>query len=406
MKLKISNITALLLMLMMIGSLFIVQSHANLKPNQDDGEDSGSGDHHDGSDSGSSDNSTETHTEDNHDNQTQDGSVSEHEREQAYERQVHVENQDTEMQIESSLHYNHTEEKYQASFKIADGAPRVEMKYSTENNTGETQLKYRVQFQKIIEFNESGTTPGFDQNDTVLSTYDLSQVDWQKLNYSTITVNGSTVHQAVAKTTDGIFTIKLYVTGGFAKVNGSTVTPNAVKLDIEIHQYPYNGSNSYLSLQTDVSTESNFEVHHQTEEEKAGFANNESELAINNTQASGFFSWVDTAMADGTMVNVLNSGLLNSSVEGHDNQTDLQSGERKGYLYFTFDAANATNIVWDPKVGVVSQGAQANLEAIISSLGTSLPFDPSTLPGMELWIAVVSIFSMSALSMFRKRKFI
>ena len=266
------------------------------------------------------------------------------------ERQVQVEQNSNQWKVESELKNGNQKDHIQAEFQIGDGKPEVKFEYKSEANSTETEMKYRVNFNQLVEFNNDAVAGYQKGNDTVVSKYDLSKVDWNPIAYTTEDNNGVTTHIASATTADGVFTLILRISTGFTNINNTIVTPNAIKIDIVINGFDYQGNDTYLSLQTDIKTQSETSVSQHSDDEKNGFATNEEQVSVGSGSTNGFFSWVKTAKADGVMVNIIPSNL--TKVSSGEEDGDLESGEQQKIMYFTFDAVTPQRIDWDPKVGV------------------------------------------------------
>ena len=118
-------------------------------------------------------------------------------------------------------------------------------------------------------------------------------------------------------------------------------------------------------------------------------------MLIGNLAAQGFFSWAETAMADGSIVSVISSALESDD----DADEDLEEGKTSGRMYFSFNATSVQDIVWDPKVGVQSQGTQVQLDAIASKYVElrGVSSDDSSLPGFGFWMILVSLGAIQVL---------
>ena len=68
-------------------------------------------------------------------------------------------------------------------------------------------------------------------------------------------------------------------------------------------------------------------------------------------------------------------------------------------MYFSFITTNAAEIVWDPKVGVVSEGTQNLIAAIESKYGAG---SGSSLPGFGFWMILVSLGTLQVIRIKRK----
>lgn len=301
---------------------------------------------------------------------------------QAYDRQVSLDAQPYEFSIESQLQSGNLKDHIHLGLSLGEDAPQIELQYTTSTNTSQTELAYRVEFQSIIEF-LANSTGGFQSNQTV-STYNIGDAGWNPMNYSY--VNG--VHIIKATTKDNVFTLLLKLSDTIVQSGNVTLTPNALKIDVIINNFPYNRSDTSLALATKVKTGGETHYENSSQQVADGFAKDEQQLSVNTTAASGFFSWADKALADGNAVNVIHSNIVRTS-----NETDLGDGETATLLLFAFNAVHPKNITWDPRIGVISQGTQALINSIKQAYASKLSAG-GFLPGFT-WIITIATLALA-----------
>ncbi len=348
----------------------------------------------DESDDDSGDHSGEN-TDNGHDNETNDGSDNHDsdkdgvndEVEKAFEREVQVESDSSKFKISSELKNGTKKDKFEITFDVeSDDSAEIKLKFKSEVNDTESELKYKVKFDKIVEFIDQGVS-GID-NETILSTYDIGKSGWAPIVVTNDNTTG--LIKINATTLDGIFSLIMRISNSFVKDSNVILSPTSLKIDVLINNYQYNSTGSKLAIKTHLKTESQIEVNHETEDEKEGIASNETELGVKMGNSTAFFSWSEFAIADGKTVAVITSSLADSSDE---------EGETSSRIFYTFNATNVQSITWDPKIGVVSQASIDNLP--FSNLyGTSTPTDVSNIlgnlpvPGFEIWV-FISILSVA-----------
>lgn len=342
------------------------------------------------------DNSTESEDEeDEKDEEDDDNDGVENEKESAYEREIEIEIDDEKFIIESTLKNDTNKDKFDIEFDVgtADQA-EIKLKFETEAGSNETELEYRVKFDEIIEFTDENV-PGY-QNETLLTRYEIGKVGWLPLEHTNnvssglITINATTV--------DGVFSLILRMSNTFMNDENATLSSNSLKIDVLINNFPFATTGSKLAVKALLKTESDMNVDDESEDELEGIASNETEVGITSASASGFFSWSDLAEVDGVIVDVLTSALSNSTAD---------EGEPSSMMYYTFNATDPVNIVWDPKIGVVSEAAKSLYKAIVdppvtsssstsetSTVNTSTSVAESKteessddgVPGFEIWV--------------------
>jgi hypothetical protein len=270
-----------------------------------------------------------------------------------YEREVDVEQADFEWKIESELKSGDNKDKFDALFKIGGGnEPVIEFNYEQEAGSNETELEFIVEFVQVIEFEDDGI-PGYQEgNDTIVSIYELAEIDWNPIVYSLEEIEGVALYTATATTIDGVFTLVLKLSNNLIQLNDTLNTslgPNAIKIDVIINGYDYQGTNTYLTIQTDVKTEFEVDIE-DSDDEDNDINENEEQLLINSGKVSGFFSWVTIAEVNETSIDVITTDLLEDQDESTPDKFEIDKT-----LFFTFDVQNANEIIWDPKIGVLNE---------------------------------------------------
>ncbi len=292
-----------------------------------------------------------THSEDEED-EDEDGV--DDEKESAYEREVEREITDYSFSIESELKNGTTKDKFELEFDVGEtDNAEIEIKFQSESGNLETELKYAVEFDEIIEFIDTGTV-GYD-NETILTEYEIGKAGWEPLVYSENTTSG--LIKINATTLDGIFSLYMRLSTGFVMDNDVIISPTSLKIDVIINEFVYASSGSKLAVKAHMKTSSEVKVDHESEDELEGVAKNETEVEVSDGNSTAFFSWSDFAYADGNLVDVITSSLTDSSDE---------KGEASSKMYYTFDVVDATKIIWDPKVGIISEASKQNLASVIS----------------------------------------
>jgi len=228
-------------------------------------------------------------------------------------------------------------------------------------------FKFLVGFRHIVEYVDNGTAGNGYQLGEEVSTYNIGEAGWNPIVNTSSGTGDDIIYTFTATTSDNIFSVIFKISGSVLDLeNNLTLTPNSVKIDVEIHDFPYTTTGSSLALWTYLNTKFKQEVRGETHEESEGFANHESEIQIGlpSDETQGFFSWVETADADGKTIDVLNTPLEDrTSSEG-----GLLPEEKSTRVYYSFLTTDAVDIVWDPKVGVISQQTVEAVEEFESSI--------------------------------------
>ncbi|MFW9779118.1 MAG: hypothetical protein ACFFE8_09720 [Candidatus Heimdallarchaeota archaeon] len=289
---------------------------------------------------------TETETEDTDVTETEleeepddDDDGIDDETEMKNEREISIEHDADDVKIESQLKFGEQKDEIHIEIEVHD-EPKVKLEYSSEANSAEIELSFKVKFYSIVEYIDQDANGVFNESeDLLVQEYRLDQVAFEPIDYVAQDGPGnSTLHIITINTTDGVFLLRFYAVSEFTMVNEAIVTPTQAKIDIEIHNFPYNDSNSDLALQTKLEATKEYEHDDDTEDEAEGRAEEEKEVEVSMGGFVGFFSWTETVLVDG-----VNQTVLSSPVEDDDSSTD-----QKIFLNYP----RGTDIIHDPKIGV------------------------------------------------------
>ncbi len=242
------------------------------------------------------------------------------------EREIKIERGTYKMSIESSIEIEREQREQEQSFEMqfsVEEHPSIELEREFENETAtseqENETSYEVTFTDLRAVDDTG-----EQLDDAV--YDLEDAEFRPLNYTTHTSDGTTVHEIEAMTADGVFGLRLYASGDFTSVDGESIGPQEVKIDVEIRNR--SREDGYVGLLTEVDSESTSELEFEDGQEI------KQETSSGKPQA--FFSWKDTAQVDGTRTDVL-TRTIRSDEDEHD-------------ILFMYEPGST--IIHDPKVGL------------------------------------------------------
>ena len=275
-----------------------------------------------------------------------DNGVSESEQ-QSNERQVQqdVNTHDGQAQIQSELKSGNNKNAFQFELQTHE---KVEFAFSYKSSANNSQSEVQMKFElrRLVEFVDNTTNPnntvnGLDNMDTIVQQIDFEQLVWN-MSYTTNTVGNQTVYNIDVNATQGSMVISLtfFIATGFVNQNSHTLTPNTVKFNLQIVNFPFKQQNSLLAAEVQIKNNvENRQIENDTENHKAGLAGPEQQLSFANNSVGAFFSWSTTYVADGVNQTVVISPVTNSNEDGV-----------QAKMYFNFVHAN--NIFWDPEVGV------------------------------------------------------
>jgi len=307
--------------------------------------------------------------EDDDDDDDDDGVDDDYEDEN--EREVKVEYSDNEIQIESQLKTGDTKDEFQIKVEAGDDLG-IKLEYESETIVDavetELELEFKVVFKSLIEFIDMDGNGIYNtDNDTEIQEYKIE--DFNPIEYTPILQpDNSTLHYLNISTVDNVFTAHLFVAGEFMDFNTTILTPTEVKIDIEITDFPYLNDSSQLAVYTKLETEYEMEEDDETEDEELGYVENEGGVV---TEMNGFmadFTWAETALIDGTVMDVLTTPI--------DTDDDDLNAEK---IYIVYP--RGTHIYHDPKIGMVGILTEAPAPSFLESI-----------PGFPVW----TLFAFSA----------
>ncbi|NHJ04502.1 MAG: hypothetical protein EAX90_06740 [Candidatus Heimdallarchaeota archaeon] len=315
--------------------------------------------------------------DENEEDEDEDG-IDDSEEEQN-EREIEIETDDDEIKIQSKLSVNESADEFSVVLKAEVDSLKVKFEYSTEVNSTESELEFSVEFREIIEYNDTNNDEMFDEEDTIIQTYDIG--NFLPIDYHFENRTDAELHIFNVTTTDGIFSVIVYATNEFAKINDTIIAPTQVKIDIRIMNFNYLESDTALALDTKFETEGSIEYKNETEDEIDNRAENETEIEINLNDYSGFFSWNDYALIDG-----INRSVIVSTY-------DIHTTEQK--IYFNYYRGN--EIIHDPKIGV------ENILVLVNpTTDTTFEFPLFTFTGLIVVGIIASI--LLGLTRFRRKR--
>jgi hypothetical protein len=290
--------------------------------------------------------------------------------------------------IRSQWNQNNTLDAFEINF-ITDPIPTLTLDYQPTADPQNIQLTFTITIEKIIEFTDENSNNRYDPSDTTESTYNFKNNNFTAIEYNTInqTTNDSLLLMKT-QTTDTLFTMELAIANNFTQFNNQYLTPAEMKIDFTIQNYSYQKNTTNLALFIIITTEHNLTIQQESFDEKQGYAKNESALNISSNKYTGFFSWINNVLVDGTLQPVYANYLK-------EEFTTDQTKEHIQYLSFTYP--QGTTIIHDPKIGVISQSfittTENGLNLIDNLLGINvyLSYILSVILAAILFIGIITI---------------
>jgi hypothetical protein len=257
-------------------------------------------------------------------------------------RDIEIEFEEDKFEVQTTLRSEDIRDNIKFSVDYDSDGVSIELEYISEfeeNEQNSVELEFSISLRKLIEYVDmDGNRVYEDSVDQKIQEVEIK--DFKPLQYSQLNVSPDTaLHYFILETTDGIFTAHLYFAEEFTNINSNLITPSQSKIDIEIDNFSYLHGSSQLALYIKLESEVEYEEKEETEDEKLGFATNESSAFILNLNRIGFFSWKENALIDGI------EGQVSISPIEIDDDDEF---EQKLFVNYP----RAQHIYHDPKIGI------------------------------------------------------
>lgn len=224
-------------------------------------------------------------------------------------------------------------------------------------------FKMRVGLFDVVEFEDNNGNGQYDiGNDTVVSQIHLfgQSSSWSSIVEDSTTDANNVTMYTFTTNLDDIVVIRAKITDGNLAQSGIQFSPDSIKFDFEIHNYPFASSSSMLALVSgiDIGTDD----HHHRDD-----SDNDDNVAVQTSNIdgstySGGFSWTNTVNVDGTDASVASSTLMDASSQwnGFGGDDDEDENEQRKLIVFSFPRGNS--VQWDPEI--YASGSMVN--AVVS----------------------------------------
>ena len=275
-------------------------------------------------------------------------------------RDVELEISDNEFQLESHLRNGDIKDEIKLKVTYDGDGVGVKISYEEEmesegaiESESEFELEFKVEFRGLIEFVDLNGNGMYDKSiDQDIQEYDLDS--FQPIVYTTSSISNDTIlHYVIVNTTDGVFAAHIFFVEEFVVINETFIAPTQTKIDIEITNFNYLENESQLALYIKLESEKEYEEDDDTDDEGDGHATEEDGVKVESNGLSGIFTWKETALIDGVVMNVL-SNTLEVDDEDETEQKLILSYPRGNHIYH------------DPKVGItLGQASTSSLPLVL-----------------------------------------
>lgn len=245
---------------------------------------------------------TETKTEEDDDIDTDPEEIGENKKKEA-EREIDIEVDDDSATIKSVIKNSQDKDDFTIDISLINEL-RIHTLYKSRAADTKVNLEFQVRLYSLFEFVDNDGDGGYNEDsDSILQELELE-------SFNPIVYRNESAHILEIESTDGIFLVRIYAVEGFTDINGSIIDPAEIKVDFEIHDFPFTESNSLLGLQIYFQTNAQYHFEEKSHGEEDEFRQNETEIALEDQDFTGFFAWNNEANIDGVLQAVNSTNIL------------------------------------------------------------------------------------------------
>ena len=278
-------------------------------------------------------------------------------------RKMEMKFEENRLRIRSEWEQDEFEDEIEIIFDVENG-PKLYLEYENNKYSSENELSFEVKISELIEYRDTNRNGRYDEDDIIVNTYSFENSIFNNFTYHKhLSDNDEIINLVSTGTLDDIFKMNLYFTNNFSKINNQILTPSELKIDFIINNFQFLEEDTQLALKTMLETEHETELDIESFDEINGFSENESVLDIINSNNGGFFSWAEKVIVDEIEkpVNIT----INTKSEETISENEKTSNQVSN-IYFSYP--RGSNIIHDPKIGVISISFEAYALQSISNL--------------------------------------
>eukprot|EP00808_Paulinella_micropora_P005642 g1859.t1 len=256
------------------------------------------------------------------------------------------------VQLEGSVETGQVEDEIDLEFRTRSDGVQYRMEY--EREAGDTETEYDIRFRcyALVEYIPAASTSALNVSTSTVVKTVLFNDNWSHFV-------GVTTSDPMTFTTTWTGSAGLTVLARFhvAKVkltdaNNIILTPNGVKVDFEVHNFPYQDRTNQSQLPLVCTTASSVEI--DTDDDDDDDDNEYNSFQFYTTKEAAVkvgLDWVPTDEADESTVAVHSSDLVALSASDRDLDEELDD-DKEYRIYYSFTAKQPKHIVWDPQTAV------------------------------------------------------
>jgi hypothetical protein len=219
---------------------------------------------------------------------------------------------------------------------------RFRAKYFFDQGDSQAKMNFRVSFESLLEFRELGSPfDGFTEGvDTLVQEIVFKGDRWSFAQIEDQTDEDGTVvsgFKATYTESGGeLFQMVCRVSASEYSVGDHHLSPDSMKIDILIPKFQYKQNGTYLAVLAKVQSAYSFAFQGQS-------------VSAENKGAQAFLNWEDKVTINGVGATVMASPFKECDAAP---DTEGDPKEQATRVYFSFNAKNPSNIVWDPTLGL------------------------------------------------------
>jgi len=245
------------------------------------------------------------------------------------------------------------QDEYQDELEIifdTEKGPRFILDYKNNMHSFDNNLSFKIQIKELIEYRDINGNSRYDQEDIIVNVYSFENLNFENLTYQNkYSDDGKKINLISTQTENGVFKINIYHSNNYSVLGNQILSPSEIKIDFIINNYPFEEQNTQLALNAMLETQHRAELNINSFDEIQGFSDNESVLDITTNNNHGFFSWAEKVDVDNVTNQVkttIQSQIIESIVD------NVKISNKISNIYFSYP--RGSNIIHDPKIGVIS----------------------------------------------------
>jgi len=285
------------------------------------------------------------------------------------ERDVRMASGHGKFEVELSRRAAQRDDRVRMDFNSPDA--RFRLQFEGRENDSHSHMKLDAHFDAVFEFRDANGNGRYDPGEDVPSAWSLGDqgndevrtdesATWDEAVIEDIVVDGQAGKKITADAHlggSGVFELRFFVFGDFVDLENSTLRPTAVKIDIEIRDYPFVASDTRLGVLLETRAKDKFHWSHAHED----IADDEEGVVatqdVDGKPVSLVFTWKETATVDGVDTAVGSTALRTRTVV--ENGTEGSEFQRRESFALSYERGSL--VVHDPEAFVSIQSLTSAL---------------------------------------------